>query len=141
MTNEPIAWLACATDASESSFVTLFKEQAEAAARDWGWSVVPLAPLAAPEQDATPQQGSVQSQGSVQGWIPVSERLPEVGVTVLGWDRDGYHTLHVYCGKGKSGQDVWFGCNVAGGEYEDGRTAGDPDYWMPLPSPPNEVRY
>jgi hypothetical protein len=40
--SRPIAWLAYAPDASESSFVTLLREQAETAARDWGWSVEPL---------------------------------------------------------------------------------------------------
>ena len=40
--SRPSAWLAYAPDASESSFVTLFREQAETAARDWGWSVEPL---------------------------------------------------------------------------------------------------
>jgi hypothetical protein len=40
--SRPSAWLAYAPDASESSFVTLFREQAETAAREWGWSVEPL---------------------------------------------------------------------------------------------------
>jgi hypothetical protein len=40
--SRPSAWLAYAPDASESSFVTLFRAQAETAARDWGWSVEPL---------------------------------------------------------------------------------------------------
>lgn len=40
--SEPVAWLAFATDGSESSTVTLLREHAEAAARDWGWSVEPL---------------------------------------------------------------------------------------------------
>ena len=37
-----VAWLAVATDGSESSAVYLLKEQADAAAREWGWMVVPL---------------------------------------------------------------------------------------------------
>ncbi|NBV87964.1 MAG: hypothetical protein EBR88_00345 [Betaproteobacteria bacterium] len=39
---EPVAWLAVAADGSESSAVYLLKEQADAAAREWGWFVVPL---------------------------------------------------------------------------------------------------
>jgi hypothetical protein len=42
MSKEPAAWLAVATDGSDSSAVYLLKEQADAAAREWGWMVVPL---------------------------------------------------------------------------------------------------
>ena len=42
MSNHPAAWLAVAADGSESSAVYLLKEQADAAAREWGWLVVPL---------------------------------------------------------------------------------------------------
>jgi len=38
----PAAWLAVAADGSESSAVYALKEQADAAAREWGWMVVPL---------------------------------------------------------------------------------------------------
>ena len=38
----PIAWLAFAADGSESQMVTLLRDEADAAARDWGWSVTPL---------------------------------------------------------------------------------------------------
>ena len=40
--NEPAAWIAFATDGSESSAVYLMREQAQAAADDWGWSIAPL---------------------------------------------------------------------------------------------------
>lgn len=43
MSKEPAAWIAVAdADGSESSAVYLLKEQADSAARDWGWMVVPL---------------------------------------------------------------------------------------------------
>jgi hypothetical protein len=42
MSNKPAAWLAFATDGSESSAVYMLKEQADAAAREWGWDVAPL---------------------------------------------------------------------------------------------------
>ena len=38
----PAAWLAVAADGSESSAVYAIKEQADAAAREWDWMVVPL---------------------------------------------------------------------------------------------------
>ncbi len=40
--NEPVAWVAFATDGSESSAVYLSQEQAQAAADEWGWSIAPL---------------------------------------------------------------------------------------------------
>jgi len=42
MSKERAAWIAVATDGSESSAVYILKEQADAAAREWGWMVVPL---------------------------------------------------------------------------------------------------
>jgi hypothetical protein len=41
-TSEPVAWVAFATDGSESSAVYSMREQAQAAANDWGWSFAPL---------------------------------------------------------------------------------------------------
>jgi hypothetical protein len=45
--NSPAAWLAVAVDGSESSAVYAMREQAEAAAREWGWQIVPLYPFPA----------------------------------------------------------------------------------------------
>lgn len=42
MTNEPFAYAAVAMDASESTYVTTSREQAEAACREHGWQLVPL---------------------------------------------------------------------------------------------------
>ena len=42
MTQEPAAWIAFATDGSESSAVYSLYEQARAAADEWGWDVAPL---------------------------------------------------------------------------------------------------
>jgi hypothetical protein len=42
MSAEPAAWLAVADDGSESSAVYSLREQAEAAAREWGWMIAPL---------------------------------------------------------------------------------------------------
>jgi hypothetical protein len=41
-TSEPVAWVAFATDGSDSSAVYSMREQAQAAADDWGWSFAPL---------------------------------------------------------------------------------------------------
>lgn len=38
----PAAWMAVAFDGSESSAVYAMREQAEAAAREWGWQIAPL---------------------------------------------------------------------------------------------------
>lgn len=42
MTNEPIAYAAVAADGSESVYVAILKEQAEACCRENGWFLVPL---------------------------------------------------------------------------------------------------
>lgn len=42
MTNAPFAYAAVAMDASESTYVTNSREQAEAACREYGWQLVPL---------------------------------------------------------------------------------------------------
>jgi hypothetical protein len=51
MSNHAAAWLAVAADCSESSAVYLLKEQADAAAREWGWLVFPLYALPARRAD------------------------------------------------------------------------------------------
>lgn len=42
MTQEPAAWIAFATDGSESSAAYSLYEQARAAADEWNWDVAPL---------------------------------------------------------------------------------------------------
>jgi hypothetical protein len=54
---EPVAWRAYADDGSEAVYA--LKEQADAAARDWGWLVAPL--YAAPQPHATPGEGTSQA--------------------------------------------------------------------------------
>jgi hypothetical protein len=52
---EPVAWVVFADDGSESVYVASLKEQAEAAAKDYGWNIAPLyrAPtLTAAEREA-----------------------------------------------------------------------------------------
>lgn len=61
---QPVAWLACAADGSESSAVYALREQADAAARDWGWMVTPLY--------ATPQPPATPGEGSVHGWCTLT---------------------------------------------------------------------
>ena len=52
---EPVAWVAFATDGSESSAVYSMREQAQAAANVWGWNFAPLyakLPLTDAEREA-----------------------------------------------------------------------------------------
>lgn len=56
---QPAAWLAFATDGSDSSAVYMMQEQAQAAADEWGWSIAPL--YSTPGPHATP--GECTSQG------------------------------------------------------------------------------
>jgi hypothetical protein len=62
MTQEPVAWVAFSTDGSESSAVYMVREQADAAAREWGWSIAPLyrtpQPLTEDEREAVSLAGS-----------------------------------------------------------------------------------
>ncbi len=73
-------------------------------------------------------------------WIPVKERLPEEGVTVLGWDKSDGIVLTINAGVSKSGHRIWFGCSPDAGEYEDAKRYSDPTHWMPLPEPPEARR-
>ena len=62
----------------------------------------------------------------VLGWVPVSERLPEMGARVMvGHAVDGW---------------VGIGERVLTGTYlhweDDGEDLHDPTHWMPLPEPP-----
>ena len=89
--SRPIAWLAYAPDASESSFVTLFLAQAETAARDWGWSVEPLfAGLTDAEreavewcifQQATPQRIAATLRGLLDRLSPDRPKAIAAGDT------------------------------------------------------------
>jgi hypothetical protein len=76
--SKPVAWLAVAADGSESSAVYMLREQADAAARAWGWTVVPLYRThesyrqinekrinTAMDRDTTPGDGSVQGEGAI----------------------------------------------------------------------------
>jgi len=74
----PAAWLAVAADGSESSAVYAIKEQADAAAREWGWMVVPLYPFPAlwPE-DEIAIEAAWDRTGLTPTW-PADE--PQTGV-------------------------------------------------------------
>ena len=65
----------------------------------------------------------------VREWIPVTERLPEVGRRVL--VTDGKHVSFGYDLRGGEG-NLWcaqFPCND-----------GEVTHWMPLPEPPADMR-
>lgn len=59
---QAVAWLAFATDGSESSAVYMMQEQAQAAADEWGWSIAPL--YTTPPAHATHGEGSVRGGGT-----------------------------------------------------------------------------
>lgn len=62
-TSEPVAWVAFATDGSESSAVYSMREQAQAAADEWGWRFAPLyarLPLTDEEREAVEWFAEVQ---------------------------------------------------------------------------------
>lgn len=42
MGNDPVAWVAFATDGSESAAVYITQEEARAAADEWNWCIAPL---------------------------------------------------------------------------------------------------
>ena len=60
-----------------------------------------------------------------QRWIPVGERLPESGDTVLVWDY-GEHVI------------AWLNFTVNGTAYfsAPGRSNFEVTHWMPMPEPP-----
>ena len=81
-------------------------------------------------QDFCVAQGEEMSKLKArQRWIPVKERLPEEGITVLTFDKRGHvrdRALYTFRG----GQRLF---------RPDGLAPGyDVLYWMPLPEPPKE---
>lgn len=71
----------------------------------------------------------IEAMQQEQRWIPVTERLPETGITVLTLDKRGHmrdRALHTFRG----GQRLF---------RPDGLAPGyDILYWMPLPEAPKE---
>lgn len=59
-------------------------------------------------------------------WIPVSERLPETGAFVLGWDQDYSESC-----KAEWDGRLWFDSNGSRSHIT---------RWMPLPDPPEQAR-
>ena len=74
----------------------------------------------------------VYKQGQQDRWIPVSDRLPEEGLTVLAWDPSCMaHTMRYYPGI----EHPWRDADPS----DDGSFSSLPNvtHWMPIPSPPN----
>ena len=63
-------------------------------------------------------------------WIPVTERLPEKGVPVIGWFPGATHSFECAINEHDG---VWCEWGTGIYLYEDER----PTHWMPLPAPPN----
>lgn len=101
-----------------------------------GWNACRAAMLAAAPHD-TPALNSLQSVDSVAGkWIPVSERMPEVGVKVLCFPVKD-EPIHATFNGQLWLQDVsWSGSE----EPIDNVIPVTVTHWMPLPAGPQEVK-
>lgn len=87
---------------------------------------------------ATAMADEIERLRAEPRWIPVGERMPDVGVTVLGFEPTGGAMLTVNHGPLQSGRTLWIGCTQNGkGEYEDAFWANAPTHWMPLPELPS----
>jgi hypothetical protein len=65
-------------------------------------------------------------------WIPVSERLPEYGATVLVYgSKGGIYTARYERARTEWGRDSWWKLNSKS-------HICNPTHWMPLPEPPKE---
>ncbi|HCI8401045.1 TPA: DUF551 domain-containing protein [Klebsiella pneumoniae] len=92
--------------------------------------------LAASPHD-TPALNSVQSVVTVPGkWIPVSERMPEVGVKVLCFPAEDEPIHAVFNGQLWLQDVSWSGSE----EPIDNVIPVTVTHWMPLPAGPQEVR-
>lgn len=83
--------------------------------------------LVGKETDGTPIYRN--NWGAYDLWIPVSERLPESGETVLVWNHGEV-------------QMAWLNYFTNGKAYfvRDTHYNFEPTHWMPLPSPPRGSR-
>ncbi len=92
--------------------------------------------LAAAQHD-TPALNSVQSVVTVPGkWIPVSERMPEVGVKVLCFPAKDEPIHAVFNGQLWLQDVSWSGSD----EPIDNVIPTSVTHWMPLPAAPQEVK-
>lgn len=100
-----------------------------------GWNACRAAMLAAAPHD-TPALNSVQSVVTVPGkWIPVSERMPEVGVKVLCFPAEDEPIHAVFNGQLWLQDVSWSGSE----EPIDNVIPVTVTHWMPLPAGPQEV--
>ncbi|HBT5026314.1 TPA: DUF551 domain-containing protein [Klebsiella pneumoniae] len=100
------------------------------------WNACRAAMLAAAPHD-TPALNSVQSVVTVPGkWIPVSERMPEVGVKVLCFPAEDEPIHAVFNGQLWLQDVSWSGSE----EPIDNVIPVTVTHWMPLPAGPQEVR-
>ncbi|HEN4957651.1 TPA: DUF551 domain-containing protein [Klebsiella pneumoniae] len=100
------------------------------------WLSCRAAILAAAQHD-TPALNSVQSVVTVPGkWIPVSERMPEVGVKVLCFPAEDEPIHAVFNGQLWLQDVSWSGSE----EPIDNVIPVTVTHWMPLPAGPQEVK-
>lgn len=70
-------------------------------------------------------------------WIPVMERLPELGQNVLMYFREGQTFAAGFLSEAKGRSPLW--CSFTDNEWFT-ECDNRPDYWMPLPEKPKEVQ-
>ena len=73
MNNEPVAYAAVATDGSESIYVASPREQAEAACREYDWTLIPLYPGPQTWQDETAAVEAAFERSGVKPTWPADE--------------------------------------------------------------------
>ncbi|MFM2844060.1 DUF551 domain-containing protein [Klebsiella pneumoniae] len=101
-----------------------------------GWNACRAAMLAAAPND-TPALSSVQSAVTVPGkWIPVSERMPEVGVKVLCFPAEDEPIHAVFNGQLWLQDVSWSNSD----EPIDNVITCNVTHWVPLPASPQEVK-
>lgn len=82
--------------------------------------------------EKTTAEPSGASAGSL-AWIPVTERLPEKGVPVIGWFPGATHSFE--CALNEH-DGVWCEWGTGIYLYEDER----PTHWMPFPAGPTDAK-
>lgn len=78
------------------------------------------------ERDALAAE--LASLRAARRWIPVGERLPEVGVRVWGWSPGGSDAFKCFARANGDGMIRWVS--------DPGRWALKITHWLPLPEPP-----
>lgn len=86
-----------------------------------------------------PSGAAVACSAWLGGWISVKDKLPPLEMNVLVCEKGEVTTIayrEVKRYGSQAGQELWHVRDNCGG-YECESDDCNPDYWMPLPNPPN----